>query len=314
MRIVRLEAQSESAQIVPSLGCQCLEYRVGSIEIIAGAPSLEALRAAPFMSGIPILFPWPGRVAGGAFVWRGRQHALSPNETHRGHALHGLVYQRAFQVRRRGPYYAQFELNSADDSELARTWPYPFKLGIDYEVGLGLRIRAAVHNTGREPMPFGFGLHPYFRAPLAAGGRKQELKLFVPASKRWPLDERLIPAGQPIEVAGKFDLRSGRELADETYDDAFTALAAEADGTSRTRLTDPKARIAVELIAGEAFRELMVYVPGERNVVSLEPYTCAPDAFNLSGRGVDSGVRELAPGQSWQSSVEIRIAPLSSGP
>ena len=37
-----------------------------------------------------------------------------------------------------------------------------------------------------------------------------------------------------------------------------------------------------------------VYTPPQ--AICLEPQTCAPDAFNLSGRGIDAGMRVVAPG------------------
>jgi len=158
-------------------------------------------------------------------------------------------------------------------------------------------------------MPFGFGLHPYFHAPLAASGARATMRLRLNAANRWPLDERLVPAGRPEPVAGKYDLRSGRELGEETYDDAFTDIAPDSDGVIRARLIDAALRIAVEVVSDSGFAHWMIYAPGDRGVVSIEPYTCAPDAFNLAARGMRSDHGELQPGQSWQGRVEIRIAP-----
>ncbi len=43
-------------------------------------------------------------------------------------------------------------------------------------------------------------------------------------------------------------------------------------------------------------------------VVAIEPYTCAPDAFNLAARGVAAGMRELAPRDSFEAGFEIRLS------
>ena len=52
----------------------------------------------------------------------------------------------------------------------------------------------------------------------------------------------------------------------------------------------------------------MVFAPPNNPVVALEPYTCAPDAFNLAARGVAAGMRELAPGQTFEAGFEIRVS------
>ncbi|MBF6571777.1 MAG: hypothetical protein IVW54_23315 [Candidatus Binataceae bacterium] len=85
-----MQAQSERVVIAPELGCQCFGYRVGSLEIIAAPTSVDALREHPFRSGIPILFPWPGRVAQGKFSFDGRQIVLPINEPAHDSAIHSF--------------------------------------------------------------------------------------------------------------------------------------------------------------------------------------------------------------------------------
>ena len=67
MEFVTIEAQAERAVIAPEAGFQCRSYRVGSLDIIAGPNDPEAdWKSHPFRSGIPILFPWPGRIRDGS--------------------------------------------------------------------------------------------------------------------------------------------------------------------------------------------------------------------------------------------------------
>ncbi len=105
MELITLEVQSERAVIVPEAGCQCLSYRAGTIDVIAGPASPDAWREHPHRGGVPILFPWPGRVAGAHFTFKGREYRLPVNEPARGHSIHGFACERAFRVTRRGPYF-----------------------------------------------------------------------------------------------------------------------------------------------------------------------------------------------------------------
>ena len=308
MELITLEAQSDCAVIVPGLGCQCLSYRVGALEIIAGPPTPDSWRAHPHRGGIPLLFPWPGRVADARFTLRGHEYRLPVNEPARGHSIHGFACERPFRVTRRGPYYVTATLDSADHPDLVSIWPWPFVLEIDYEVGNGLRLSARIRNTGDSAMPFGFGAHPYFHAPFGPGGARDAMLIQLDADARWPLDARLIPTGAAQRVSGKFDLRRPRALGGETYDDALRMTPALDASMVRARLIDPSVKLAIDIRADPAFGDFVVYAPADNPVVALEPYTCAPDAFNLASRGIESGMRELAPGETFAAGFEIRLS------
>jgi aldose 1-epimerase len=301
---ITIENQSERAVLVPEAGCQCLSYSVGALQVIAGPTDPESWRQHPHRLGIPILFPWPGRVAGAQFTYRGRSYRLPVNDP-LGNAIHGFASERPFKVLRHGPYFMTALLDSNDDSSTSAIWPWPFQLELDYEVGNGLRLKAMVRNTGTEAMPFGFGAHPYFHAPLGSGSRSA-MTLMLAAASRWPLDARMIPDGAPVPLSGKFDLVSPREIAAETYDDAFHMMPYKRD-EPRARLKDPSARVTLEIRGDSAFGEFVVYVPPTDPVVAIEPYTSAPDAFNLAARGVESGMLELWPGETWSAGFEVRI-------
>ena len=306
--LITLEAQSERAVIVPAAGCQCLSYSVGALEIIAGPPSPDSWRAHPHRGGIPILFPWPGRVAGARFNFKSRDYLLPVNEPALGNAIHGFACERPFRVARQGPYYVSAILDSSEHPDLASIWPWPFVLEINYEVGNGLRLRARISNSGNSTMPFGFGAHPYFHAPVDPHASRGAISVQLDANSRWPLDANMIPSGPPVPLAGKYDLRVPRPLGAETFDDAFRMIVATDASAPRARMIDPSLNLAVEMRADPAFGDFVVFAPANNPVVALEPYTCAPDAFNLATRGIDSGARELAPGQTFEAGFEIRLS------
>jgi aldose 1-epimerase len=310
VELITLEAQSERAVIVPGAGCQCLSYRAGTLEVIAGPADPDSWREHPHRGGIPLLFPWPGRVADARFTFKGREYKLPVNEPARGHSIHGFACERAFRVTRRGPYFVSAVLDSNDYSDLSSIWPWPFTLEIDYEVGNGLRLKARVTNTGDAVMPFGFGAHPYFHAPLNPKGSRDAMMIQLDADARWVLDGRLIPSGNIEPPAGKFDFRKPRALGTETYDDAFRMkpVPENDQAAPRARLIDPSLKIALEVRADAAFGDFVVYAPPDNPVVALEPYTCAPDAFNLAARGIEAGMRALAPGQTFEAGFEIRLS------
>ncbi len=313
MELVVIEARGEHATFAPEMGCQCFGYQVGALDLIAAPESAESLRAHPFRSGMPIQFPWPGRIRNGVFTFAGREIHLPINEPARGHAIHGLVWNCAFEVMSRGIDRVRMRLDSSTDAAVTRIWPFPFVLEIDLEVGGGLRVRFSVRNSGASAMPFGIGAHPYFHAPLETHGARDAIEVEAqPAKSRWPLDAKLIPSGAPIAAAGDFDFSAPRPLDAHTYDDVFQLDSARDPSRPCARLIDRAARCAIEIRADPQFRDLVVYAPPDKPVVALEPYTCAPDAFNLNSRGIDAGMLTLAPGAVFEAGFEIRAAELAN--
>ncbi|HLI80966.1 MAG TPA: hypothetical protein VKV03_13350, partial [Candidatus Binataceae bacterium] len=186
--------------------------------------------------------------------------------------------------------------------------PFPFVLDLDYEVGNGLRLHAAVENVGDGPMPFGIGAHPYFHAPLDPKGTRAAIEVEGDVDRHWQLDARLLPSGELAAPSGRFDLRRPVKLGNDTLDDAYTLDPKR--GERAARMIDPQFKMALELRAAPIFRNLVVFAPPAPDVVALEPYTCGPNAFNLAAKGVDSGMLELQPGARFEASFEIHLSAL----
>jgi aldose 1-epimerase len=151
-------------------------------------------------------------------------------------------------------------------------------------------------------MPMGFGIHPYFRAPLGTDSSAEYCTIRVPANKYWELVDKL-PTGKILPVEGKYDLRSPRILAGLKFDDVFTDLIFEGDVT-RTILDDTKSQMRLIVEADSLFREIVVYTP-PRPSICFEPYTCVTDAVNLHSRGINSGLKILQPGEIIHGKIRI---------
>ena len=99
-------------------------------------------------------------------------------------------------------------------------------------------------------------------------------------------------------------------LGDQQYDDFYTGL--NRHGRSEAVYSDPGTGVEIAVISDEAFKEFVIYAPLDRDVVCLEPYTCATDAFNLETQGIDAGVIVLEPGESWSGTIVYAPRPFSA--
>ena len=229
------------------------------------------------------------------------------------HALHGFVFGAPWRVvdwgADDGGTWVRTRIASSDLHLPGDAYPGRWILEVVHRLEPeGHRHRVRVENVGFEPFPFGYGWHPYFRAPLAAPGTRGACIVRVPARARWELTAALLPTGRRLEVSGPYDLRTGSRLADKSYDDPFTLLEREPDGASAAELIDPQAHLMVRVRASRDFEHWVVYSPRTMPGVCLEPYTCVPDAVNLAARGVPTGLRELEPDQSWEAEVTVCLA------
>ncbi|GAA4906111.1 aldose 1-epimerase family protein [Streptomonospora salina] len=271
-------------------GAAMCRLSFGGEELIWRCPPDEP---PPASHGL-LLAPWPNRIRDGRYTFKGVEHQLEVTEPRRGTALHGLAYSRP---------WLPVEIAS-DRARLtclldgAAGYPYSLELAADYELDAagGLSVTVAARNTGDSPAPYGMGSHPFLSVDTM-----EDAVLELPASRRLPVDERLLPAGAPEPVEGtEHDFRTPRPIGAAAFDTAFTDLKRDADGLAWTVLTSGGTSTGVW--ADSSCGWLQVFsaegLPGglNRRGLAVEPMTCPPDAFNS---GTD--VTVLEPGEETRS-------------
>lgn len=282
--------------VITAVGAGLRQLSVAGVSLTPGFRS-DVLR--PYYSGT-VLMPWTNRVRDGVWTYRGRQQQLAVTEPERGNALHGLL---CFTP------YRPLEHTPAAVTLAAEVYPqhgYPFRLDtrVRYTVADdALHVTHTVVNAGNASAPVGFGAHPFLCLGDVPTG---ELTLSVAADTHIDVDERLIPVGTSDVRDSRWDLRTGRRVADLDLDDSFTDLHI-VDGGSTHRLRAPDGR-TVSLWADEQFGYVHVFITrsyrtqaGMTTAVAIEPMTAPADAFN-SG----AGVRWVEPGSAWSASWMIR--------
>ena len=276
-------------------------------EVLWSAPGFAEAPSGPSLSGTPILFPFAGRLRGRSFPFAGKTWTVEGQDDGKGNAIHGFVLDRPWQVVEQAPHRAVARFHASQVApRILDWWPSDFVLTTSYELAGGrLRCEHTVENPGDRPLPFGLATHPYLRVPLADGSAPGDCAITVPASSWWPL-EAMLPMGRTLPVDGGRDLRAGRRFADTYLDDVLSDLAVE-DGRVTARIDDPGGR-ALLASFDRAFRACVVYNPPHRQAICLEPYTCVPDPFTLVKRGVDAGLRLIAPGASFHVWSELAPA------
>jgi aldose 1-epimerase len=312
-RIIEIvdQATGSSARILASLGFNCFSWRPvladGPREMLWAEAGFEAGDKRPSGSGIPLLFPFPGRIGGAVYEFAGREYRLEPGDAY-GNAIHGFVFNRPWRVVEQGPSRIVGEFHaSVDDPSILERWPADFRIRVAYEV----RARELVseiryENAGAGPLPCGFGTHAYFRLPLSDGGNVADTTLTVPVTQFWEV-QQMIPTGRVRPIASHQQLADGLRLAEHQFDTCFTGIRADSDNRVRTRLTDPASGRQVTQTFGMDFTQCIVYTPAHREAICLEPYTCVPDAIRLAAGDQETGLQIRKPGDVFQTTITIEV-------
>jgi aldose 1-epimerase len=305
------ESTGDSVSLMVSQGFNCFRWERGEgsarIDALWARPGHESGTERASSGGIPILFPFPGRLPGTTFDWLGKTYELEPFDA-LGNAIHGFVFTRRWRsvVVETNRCTAEFQA-SIDDPGLLPRWPSDFRIVATYRLrGDTLRFECEVTNLGPNPMPFGLGLHPYFRVGIF-GGAAAEDRVTAEVGHRWLL-EQMRPTGK--REPEPFGLASGAPFGGLTLDDvfdhepAFENLDSPPETLRVAKIEGPNGRMEIRYDVDYPFAVL--YTPPHREAICIEPYTCLPGSIPKGEQGTATGLRILPPGDRWTTAVEYR--------
>jgi aldose 1-epimerase len=164
---------------------------------------------------------------------------------------------------------------------------YPFALDIRvvYEItASSIEIAVHVHNVGEHTAPYAAGWHPYFRLGTES---IDELELKIPAQSVIRTTSDLIPlAGAEahgLPAVDAPDFREARPIGEAVLDTCYSDLVPDADGISRTLLSNPRTGQTLEVWQENG--HLHVFTGDtlgrdRRRSIALEPVEVITNSFN----------------------------------
>jgi aldose 1-epimerase len=303
LRVHEPAGQRLEALIAPAAGSNLFSLAVDGHELMYQPDILGELDQQ--RAGTPVMFPTPNRVRDSRMTFEGRTFTFPPNSG--ANFIHGLARKVPWAVGKlgqgRGAAWGETSLDWDRKQPEFALFPIPHRLSIRYALDrTGLRFTYKVENRDRRArLPYGFGLHPYFRVP----GERGEVSMQVPLARRMA-SEGYLPSGQLVPVAGTgHDLRKLTPLPGLALDDVYFGLVPPK--AARFRLARPP--LEVRLAGSTAFTHVVVYTPPDRPFFCIENQTCSTDAHNLhaAGKKTVANLLVVAPGKTARGWIEWKI-------
>ena len=265
-----------------------LYYKPKQLDLFRRPPADKAWLQRPFTYGNAPLFP-PGRTAYGKFHFAGRTYEWPENDNKSPSSLHGFVWQEIWEYEpKEDGFHLIFSKKTDFGHDFRLTLAYRF-----YEAEV--TILATVENLSQAIMPLALGFHTNFH--LASG---TDAELILPAVEQWELNGNLWPTGRRIPMPHPYQQAVGSLVLDA----AFHLLDPE---DRQVRLRYGGNTIAYE--ADVSFNQWVIYRrSSDSDFISLEPYTLAPNGFNLPEPASLTGLQSLLPQKQKQFSSKITLS------
>jgi aldose 1-epimerase len=302
----------EYARILPNLGGTinnlCLKHKDRLYNILEGYTSSDDAdeNLSTSFKGSN-LFPFPNRVRDGRYLHNGKKYQLELNFPHENNAIHGLIYNKNFEIIKKENGYNSCSLSILyRPNEPLAGYPFDYTFEIEYHWDKHTLFKciSRVKNNHKDQIPVGIGWHPYFRA---GDDKIDDLFVQFPAERILQVDKRQIPTGKANTYSAFNNLtRINETILDSCFVLKKYCLPAEIVIFNKKENFGYK--IWQEVGEGK-YNFLQVYTPPSRKSIAFEPMTCAPDALNNK-----EGLIMLAPGNSicvkWGvSALDFAVSP-----
>lgn len=268
--VIRIQNGDSFCEIAPKWGANVVRYICDGVSIIN---SDEATVKNKGFTGCPVLYPTPNRVKDCKTKYNGKEYTQTKDG--KPHMLHGYVYYKEFNVvsTEIGDDFASvtLDIKISDDKEVFSSYPFENRLEVKYTLTENsLKVEHKAENLSENPMPYGFGLHPYFYY-------NEDALFSIPSDRYVETTDKVIPTRNFPNTPDKFgDINEGILASTVVLDNNLIRR-----GSEEAVLAFTEEKVKITLKASENFQHFVVYHPKNAKFICIENQTCSIDANNL---------------------------------
>lgn len=280
---ITLSSAGLRCEIKPDLGGCVAGLWLGDVPVLRSTPAAEL--ATVRLAGSYPLVPFSNRVGHATLKWQGTSHPLVQNNGPEPHAIHGIGWQRPWEVLEQDGQLLMLACEHRADA----AWPFAFDASQTFCLrGNVLELTLSMTNQSAVPAPAGLGWHPYFV-------KRPGSHVAFEATGRWEMSGEKLPTHR--EHSPGLNVSCAGLDVDHCFD-GWTGSVSLRDELLHTRISSSLSR-------------LVVFTNSTRDFVAIEPVSHVNNAVNLlqagTGRAEDLGIEVLAPGESMSAHMSIQV-------
>lgn len=270
-------------EILPALGGCIAGLWHGTQEVLRSTPAAQ-LQSVRVAASYPLL-PYSNRIGQRLLHWAGARYELPQNFAPEPHSIHGVGWERPWQVDSASASQAVLRYQHPGDA----AWPFAF----DSQQTLGLHSHAlelqlSLTNRAAVPAPAGLGWHPYF-------AKSSQTHVRFAAQGRWDMGADKLPTARQPHAGLDGDCQTLD--IDHCFDGWGGQVLLEEAGLRTTLSAD--------------LGYLVVFTTPARDSIAIEPVSHVNNALALAqqtGVAPESlGLRVLQPGETLRAAMRIQV-------
>jgi aldose 1-epimerase len=280
--MLELRSGPLACHIEPRLGGCIAGLWSGDLPVLRSTPAAQLTTARD--AGSYPLVPFSNRIGQANLQWQGTQHPLVRNNGVEPHAIHGVGWQRPWQVLDSDATSAVLSYEHRADA----SWPFAFDCSQTMRLGeRGLEQTISMTNHAAMPAPAGLGWHPFFV-------KRSRSWISFEATGRWEMGEDKLPVRR--SPSRGIDAVCASLDVDHCFD-GWNGVA---------HLRDEALHVTIR----SSLTRLVVFTNGARESIAIEPVSHVNNAIQLADAGADPlslGLTILQPGETLSAQMSIEV-------
>ena len=290
LNVIKLTTDRLKLDLIPELGGRINKLVFNEFHILRPFQIQSIKPLQSYKGGNFCLVPFSNRIKNSKFNFNQLELKLAKNDPP--NTIHGHAYLGKWNILEKTESSAVIVYKHLAN-KFGWPWSYETFQTITLD-GNNIVFELDILNKSNNPMPFGFGIHPYFNF-------NDKVKLKFSAEREW----LGCPEEFPIEtktVENNFDHKKGSELSKKQKTICYENFKEEIE--IFWVLNRKKVKIKTDKI----FKHLIIHVPEHARYFCVEPVSHPTDGFNLASKKIENvNYNILMPNQKIKGSIKIEI-------
>tara|TARA_B100000900_G_scaffold118082_1_gene99531 strand:+ start:843 stop:1733 length:891 start_codon:yes stop_codon:yes gene_type:complete len=268
--VIKLTTDRLKLDLLPELGGRINKLVFNEFDIFLPLQIQDIKPIQTYKGGCFSLVPFSNRIKNSRFNFNQFEYILTKNDPP--NAIHGHAYLGKWNVLKKTDSSAVIVYK-----HLANNFGWPWSYEVVQTITLednNIIFLLEILNKSNNPMPIGFGIHPYFNY-------SDNVKLKFCAQREWLGSPEEFPIKTKI-IENNFNYKKGSDLWKEQKTICYENFYEEVEIFWLSN------RKKVKIKTDKIFTHLIIHVPEHAKYFCVEPVSHPTDGFNLAYKKIEN--------------------------